>query len=227
MYLPGGGVEFKTKQKTILSTKQFRNKTPSCSSCVFCASSTPRRNKHTFGLMCVSMQPPQSRSCCQQHIENICTLKKKKKQTTSFLSSSGSCRPKQIFQKCSFASICLHKPQTSLLSPPQLHKGVPVVMRLLALGVPPTLHAWLCTHLQDTVSSTLVAGIAAVKGSASPMHAMFTEKPARSVTGRPFSGAVAAAWEEAGVEGGVQREDFYFWFCLITLITKTKNKCCN
>ena len=32
-----------------------------------------------------------------------------------------------------------------------------------------------CTHRQETVSSTLVAGIAAVKGSASPIHAIFIE----------------------------------------------------
>lgn len=37
------------------------------------------------------------------------------------------------------------------------------------------------SHLQETVSSTLVAGIAAVNGSASPMNAMFTEMMAHKL----------------------------------------------
>lgn len=42
------------------------------------------------------------------------------------------------------------------------------------------------THLQETVSSTLVAGIAAVNGSTSPIHAMFVKllPPGRSQTAR-------------------------------------------
>lgn len=59
-------------------------------------------------------------------------------------------------------------------------------------------HSTLATHLHDTVSSTLVAGIAAVKGSASAMHAMFIIMPpgrslARSVTQRRGSRGEQAA----------------------------------